>query len=215
MGIGDNTLTHIRQSGDEDTLNRIRDFTYTGDQDESNDRARAAIEARRKELQNATAANQMATQASSYRSKLPEQQEKLYSSVAGQARRSLAEQLGGVRSGYNRRGLLYSGLRQGAEADLRGQTAAGLAQARQSINDQTEKQARTMEENVGRAATGSQLESLAQEDMIMQQAMQNVMSRLQMWSGIGQAAGTLGGQALAKKPDEGLKLGKSIKTTEF
>lgn len=62
------------------------------------------------------------------------------------ARRELAGNLAGIKQSANSRGLLYSGLREGAEADTRGGYAAALAQRRSQLNQEMDDQATDMEQ---------------------------------------------------------------------
>ena len=211
MGLNRSIFDEIN-AADENNLGRLEQFAGTGDQDESNDRARAAIAARRAafEAERRNKAQQEQTQkftanAKQFREGLPEYQNRAYNQVADVARRNLAQSMAGVKQNYNNRGLLYSGLKQGQEASNYAQTAAGLSQARAGINQGSEQSARDMEQ---RALAG---EFKSAEDMQAQQAIQmerqnelynealkNVMERLQMFGAIGGAAGAVGGGLMGR-----------------
>lgn len=61
-----------------------------------------------------------------------------YDVLADQARRGVGQGIKDVRSQASSRGLLYSGLRQGAEQGVRAQGASDLANARTAVNRQVE-----------------------------------------------------------------------------
>ena len=70
-------------------------------------------------------------------SALQNQKGNLINQYGDSARRGLAHDLAGVRSSANSRGLLYSGLRQGAEQNMRGQAAGQMANYRAQVNNAT------------------------------------------------------------------------------
>lgn len=82
-----------------------------------------------------TLANQIKT-AEDYRANIPEQGNKLYSQFEGQERQNLKQNLKNVDTSYNRRGLLRSGMRTGAQFGEQAKSAGNLASARSGINSQ-------------------------------------------------------------------------------
>jgi hypothetical protein len=85
-----------------------------------------------------------AANATSFNNNLPAYQQQLYTQADNSARNDLANKMNDVKYQANKRGLLYSGLKQGAEAGLQGQAAGGLANQRANINNTTQGQANDM-----------------------------------------------------------------------
>lgn len=100
-------------------------------------------------------------------------------------RRQLSQKLGQVRSGANSRGLLYSGLRQGAEEGTRAQSAGDLAATRQNINQASDEQMTNLTNqgaNQGIQSYGMQIQNNAND-------YQDALKRYQQKTG---ALGALG-----------------------
>lgn len=81
--------------------------------------------------------DQQLQQAKSFRTELPTYKDSQFNAAADASRRALAGEVAGVRRSANSRGLLYSGLRQGAEAAASGNAAAALAKRRVAINQES------------------------------------------------------------------------------
>lgn len=109
------------------------------------------------------------------------------------ARTQLAQKLGQVRSSANSRGLLYSGLRQGAEGGARAQSAGALAGKRSEINNASDEQMTGLTNQAaqqGIQTYGNQIKNNAQD-------YQDALARYKQKSGalgaLGQGLGALGG----------------------
>ncbi len=72
--------------------------------------------------------------AKNFRQNIPNYSDTLYNSYAGQAKAGLAKNIQNTRANYNSRGLLRSGMRQGAELGQQANTANDLVNARGQIN---------------------------------------------------------------------------------
>lgn len=72
--------------------------------------------------------------AKNFRDTMGSTSDRMYSQYESQARRNLAQNLKDVDKDYNRRGLLRSGMRMGAQYGQQASTLNDLARARQSIN---------------------------------------------------------------------------------
>lgn len=106
---------------------------------------------------------QLGQQASDYRAKIPGLQEEMMNPQLDAAKRQLAGNINDVKTSSNQRGLLYSGIRQGQEADARGAAASQVASARANINSKTQAQADAYD---ALAREGN----IANQDKIMSQA---------------------------------------------
>lgn len=180
MGIGKNTFDELYDAKTMADLDRLDAFSRGGDQDDSNNQLRSELARKREQLKSqleneqrmkeeTERANQirgqLTQQATDYRSKLPQLQQQMFNPVADQSRRELGQQMRGINTVSNQRGLLYSGMRKGAQAEARGNMSAGLAAKRAQINANTTAQADAYDQ----AAVGGNREA---QDMAMQQAQQ-------------------------------------------
>lgn len=151
---------------------------------------------------------------------LPSQQEFLNRSVRGQAKRfrenlpgykddqyNQVEKAGAIQmrenddtiaKSSNQRGLLFSGLRQGAQASSRASIASTLAKQRAEINQEAEDLARSYESasaNIGLASFG---DALKRSESALNDSLQRAIERRraisEIGSGIGYGLGTLYGR---------------------
>lgn len=153
--------------------------------------------------QSADLKNMLAKQisvAKDYRSKLPQIGQDLYEGYSQGARKNLAQGIKDVRSDYNRRGLLHSGKRQGAEYQKQADTASDLANQRYSINsallnnaDSLENQALTTGYNLAGANPNLGTSALAPQQQQIENQIFNNKQNQQAAQTIGNVAGTFGG----------------------
>lgn len=127
---------------------------------------------------------------------LDSQKGRMVSQYGDQARMGLARDLAGARSAASSRGLLYSGLRRGAEADLRGQAGGQMAQYRQNVNQsQADKlgqfQGQQAERGVARYGMDAQRNLGAYQDALQQRGQKRAQG-----ASIGGGLGSLAGAVL-------------------
>lgn len=120
------------------------------------------------------------------------QEENLLKQQAGQA---LDQGLTGTRKNYNRRGLLFSGLREGSEQGVRqsvaNQLGSSIMQARQSSNDLMNKR----KQAVASLGLASEKEALAAAEKQFEIKLQNSVARQQAMQQLGSSLGQIGGMA--------------------
>lgn len=125
----------------------------------------------------------------------PEIAGRAYGAAALGERRKLAEEMSGIKRGAQRRGLLYSGMRQGAEAGAQAGSASRLAQARVDINRNVGNMVQDAKNKVIQGGLDLQAGQQAMEDAIYSQALSNYQSKVGAGSaiggGLGMAAGAL------------------------
>ena len=119
----------------------------------------------------ALASNQ-ARGAKDYRQKLPGTQESMMHQASDVGRRGLAEGIVDARRASSSRGLLFSGLRQGAEAGAASDYLSGLSQARSGINEQTNSLADQMSAQAKQSGVGAQQAQQGLADAIYNRQMQ-------------------------------------------
>lgn len=126
---------------------------------------------------------------------LDSQKGRMISQYGDQARMGLARDLAGARSAASSRGLLYSGLRRGAEADLRGQAGGQMAQYRQNVNQsQADKlgqfQGQQAERGMARYGLDAQRNLGAYQDALQQRGQKRAQGAA-IGGGLGSLAGAL------------------------
>ncbi len=89
--------------------------------------------------------DQQLKQATDFRNNLGNYKQAQGTAATDNARRSLASDLSGVTASTNKRGLLYSGLRQGAEAGERAKVGAALNQRQYDIGQSADTQANALD----------------------------------------------------------------------
>jgi len=92
-------------------------------------------------------ANDYQSQVNQFRQNIPQYENQLYQGAVNQARNNLAGQMADIRSNAASRGLLYGGLRQGAEDQAKAATAGELGAKRLAINQAVEGQANDFSAN--------------------------------------------------------------------
>ena len=146
--------------------------------------------------------NRQLKAAQDFRSNMPQYQKNLYNSYETGARSNLAKSIKDVQKDYNRRGLLRSGGRIGAEFGQRAQTEGDLANANLQIWQGLNQEANTLENNalntaytlagsnpnLGSMATGANQAALSQA-LGNLQAQQSLYGGI--FSGLGKGAGYL------------------------
>lgn len=125
----------------------------------------------------------------------PEELQKEEGILKAQADQSLNQGLEGTRKNFNRRGLLFSGMREGGEQTVRNSVAnalqSSLQGARQSSNDLTTKRKAA----VASLGLQAEKESLAQAEQQFQINMQSSVARQQALQQLGGSLGQIGGMA--------------------
>jgi hypothetical protein len=133
---------------------------------------------------------QRETDVKNFEASIPGYQQQAYTAVEGDERRRLAEEMTGINRSMNRRGLLYSGMNEGAQRKAQSQSAGMLGQARQDINKSFQDQAEQMRDNAIGTGMGIQQNLQAASDMAYRQAVASMMQRRGAIGAIGGAVGT-------------------------
>lgn len=123
-------------------------------------------------------------------------EEDILKSTADQA---LNQGLSGTRKNFNRRGLLFSGMREGGEQSVRNSVGnalqSSLQGARQSSNDLTNKRKAA----VASLGLQAEKESLAAAEQQFQVNLQSSVARTQALQQLGGALGQIGGMAYGSR----------------
>lgn len=138
---------------------------------------------------------QMGSEAKKFRADMPKLLADERAGIKAAGDTATAQGIKTTRQNYNRRGLLYSGLRQGGEQTVRSNVASGVARQTAGVNKQYKDLANAKDNaaaNVGLAGYG---EALQRANMLNDSRMQNQIERQQSMQQLGQGLGYLGGMA--------------------
>ncbi len=124
--------------------------------------------------------------------------DQVFSNVDKSARSDLARNIANTRSSYNNRGLLYSGMRQGAELGNQAQAGAKLAGARSKINQAVEDQGKQMQYQAVDAGLQAQKSAQSIQDEIYSNALSDFQGRNNVIGSVLSGGGMIAGSALAK-----------------
>jgi len=89
---------------------------------------------------------QYSNQVKSFQDSLPQLKETAYQGALSQSKSNLADSMRNIGSAANSRGLLYGGLKQGADQEATAGAAGALAKKRYDINSALEQQGQSMDE---------------------------------------------------------------------
>lgn len=119
--------------------------------------------------------------------------ERGFAVMAGKEKQRLADEMAGITTGMNRRGLLYSGTTEGLKGKAKADATGRLAQGREQFGAQVESEGDRLRMNA--INTGVQIQGLQQgvQNQIYQQAMAERARRAQGLGAILGAAGMVGG----------------------
>lgn len=150
---------------------------------------------------------QLTTEAKSFREGIPDYTTEQYRGLLPQARDTLSTGLDAIRIGANNRGMLFSGIRENEEQNLRAQIASRLAAQQKEINQEAEDIATAKEKSaaaVGLSHFGSAIES---SERLFNLRLENAINRRKALSDLGQGLGYgLGAYAARGKSGGGLLL---------
>ena len=139
--------------------------------------------------------------AKDFRNNIPQFSEMAYNDYSKGARQNLASNIAKTRASYNSRGLLKSGVRQGAELGERGASAVDLYSKRAEINKGLLGLADSLDANAfntagNRAGLGSGLGGVALSGLQtgVDQDISNLQNQSTLYGGIASGLGRLGGQ---------------------
>lgn len=139
-----------------------------------------------------------AEQARDFRTNIEGYKSNAFNQVAKLEKEALGKRMHDVRLDAKRRGLMFSGIRQGNEAKAQSDSSAQLAQSRFDINDLAEQEAQGLEADA--IDSGVQQQKMVSQinDSIYNQAIKNMLNRRAGLSSLAGAGGTLVGTAAAR-----------------
>ena len=163
-----------------------------GDQGQST-AAPEAVDPKLKEIR-----DKQIAEAKKFRSNLPGYKQKLGDQAETSSRRKLAETLSDVKSSFNRRGLLYSGIRQSGEVGAQADASNQLAQEKAQINDSLNQTADEYEAAALKSGLAVNDMEADYQSQLYSRALASMMSRNQGISSLLGAGGAVAGASIAK-----------------
>jgi hypothetical protein len=146
--------------------------------------------------------NKQLQTAQDYRAKLGQTKQEYGDIAAEGIRGDISQGLKGIKQGASSRGLLYSGLRGGEEANLQTGGASRLAGAQKGINESTENQANAYDAAaLGQNYQGTQA-GFGPSDIAYNAAIRQRQGNLESQKQLGQGLGLLGGTYLGSRQQQ-------------
>lgn len=137
-------------------------------------------------------------QARTYRANLPLEKERQGELAGNDSRLALSQKLNDIKQNASSRGLLYSGLRQGAESGAAAQAGGDLAAQREAINQRLESQGNAFDTQAIQTGMGVANQQQGMNDFVYNQALAQRQQRNQALGGLGQGIGALAGSTAGK-----------------
>ena len=138
-------------------------------------------------------------QAKDYRANMANEKDSQAKIAQDETRRNLATRMAGINTEANHRGLLYSGLKQGAQYGAQGDAAADLASKTSKINAGVETRAQSLDSQALTGAYQGAQNQGQMSDINMQRALQERQARSGALGSLIGAGGMLAGSALGKR----------------
>lgn len=149
--------------------------------------------------------NRQSQEVEKFRGSMPQKTQEMQAQALGQQREQTQAEKEGIRGSAQRRGLLYSGIRQGSEAGAEAQGAARGARAAAGIKEEMESGLHKMEDQLASMQMGQYQSDLARADTIYNAALARSRSNLSAGMSAGSAAGEFFGSALGGRASSGGK----------
>lgn len=122
-------------------------------------------------------------------SQLPGMEENEARQIGAETNQALNAGLKATKENYNRRGLLYSGMRQGAEQSVRGQAAATMAGQLSQNKRNYANLADARRQQIASVDLNNQQEALDRANAVMENNMRSSIARQQAYQQLGQGLG--------------------------
>lgn len=123
---------------------------------------------------------------------LPGLRQSQYGQIEKEGAQALEQGLKGTRQNFNRRGLLYSGLREAGEQSARGRVASEMANQKVQVNQDLGKQAQAKYQAAAQAGLQGYQDAVNREAEIAGISLQNQVARAQLMQQLGATTGQIG-----------------------
>lgn len=139
--------------------------------------------------------------AKDFRGQLPGYEQTLYNQIEGQTKSAIAKKQQEIKRQANRRGLLYSGLRQGSQASAAAEIASKGASQKAKVAPELEALAESMDAMAAKTAQANFQGDLALTRQTYDRALSDARARIEQLGQIGETAGVVGGYFGSKNPE--------------
>lgn len=137
--------------------------------------------------------NRLYGEASDFEQGLGNAQKNASNQIEQEGSLALGQGLKDTRQNFNRRGLLYSGMREGGEQDVRGRVASTMASQKAQSNADLDKMASAKYQKAAQVGLQGYQDAVNREAEIAGVNLQNQVARAQMMQQIGQLGGQMAG----------------------
>lgn len=137
----------------------------------------------------------MADMSDKFRKEAPGIQAKGEAAIGDEERKAAKEGIQDIRKGASRRGLLYSGLRQGAEAGRIGESQSRIAGRAAELNDQIESTKQAFDAQAVQAGINQKAAQAGIAGQDYTSSLEKALEKRKALSGIGKSLGSMGGMA--------------------
>jgi hypothetical protein len=142
--------------------------------------------------------DQQMAQAKFFRGMLPNYQGRLNAFAEEKMRNLYNSDVTDIKEQMNKRGMLYSGARQGAQLNAAAKRSSELAVDKNKVGDYLEKQAQEFDDAASKNIMDDYRDRIDQADQAYDLALQRIKQRNQMMGSIMTAGGTIAGGLLAR-----------------
>ena len=132
-------------------------------------------------------------EAEDFQKNLPGYQQDASNQIQKEGDMALESGVKGTRENFNRRGLLYSGMRQGAEQDVKGRVASTMASQKAQSNSDLTKLAAAKSEKAAQVGLQGYQQAVQREAEIEGIKLQSQVARAQVMQQLGQTGGQVAG----------------------
>ena len=164
-------------------------------QQDLDEAARINAGAKRKAMEGAIGA------ARDFGNQLPGYQSDLYNQIEGSAKTAVADQQNDIRKSANSRGLLYSGLRSGAESRMRGDMASQTAQKKSKVSTELNAMREDLNNQAAKMAQQNYANDLQISSEVYDLALNASKDRAANMNAIGGAVGSVAGSYFGRKKE--------------
>lgn len=147
-------------------------------------------------------ADKMVGQAKDFRGNIPGYEQTLYSQLEGQAKNAIAEKQREIKRLASRRGLLYSGLRQGSESSASSEIASKAAGQKAKVAPELERIAEAIDSQAAKTAQANYGDDLNLMSQVYDRALADAKSRTQMLGQLGETGGMVAGNYFGSRNPE-------------
>lgn len=140
------------------------------------------------------------SEADKFAQNLPKFEEEIGSDIMGTTKKAIAQGQAGIAQSASRRGLLHSGLRQGAQKDVETKGLLSAGQQMAGVSESLQNQRRKMQDVLADMRLDKWQQDVQEADAAYKRALADYQSSSNMWSSILGAGGAVAGGLIGGAP---------------